>query len=189
MLGDLFGPAAFGNVCEAVHQFGPDGGGLGEGLDPWVAAYEILDDLKARRRNFGTDVDEADARQAVAGSGGEAHCNETAARGAEDRRAVDPEMVEERERVERLGRYGVGVGAGPFGLAAAAIIHPDQADAREMRRKVVEVGGVPGQAREGENGLAGAFVGIVEAGAIGRAEVGHQRVFARSGMVVRSDRT
>ena len=182
----LLGPALRGHALEALHDGGARGCGLRQRRVGRGQAEVSHDDLDARLAHDGADVDQARAREALARGGREHHGDEPAARGAEDRGALQPEVVEERQRVGALLRHGVGRGVGARRGAAAACVEPDQARVPDVGREVVEVAPVAGEAGEAQDGRALALVAKGEAGAVGGVEGAHAAI---SGMASRSGTT
>ncbi len=88
-------------------------------------------------------------------------------------------MVEERHHIRGFLRNGVGGGAGEVRPAATAGVEAKEAHAWNMRREMVEVAPIPGEARQAEEGKALALVLIEKAGAVASGKMGHWNVWDR----------
>ena len=116
------------------------------------------------------------------------HGDEPAARGAKDRGAVDPEVIEKRDGVLGLLRDGIAHEIiGIVRLAPAPVIHADDPAARQMRQQKLEITGIAGEPREAEERQAVALILVMQHQAIAGGKARHQRA-ASSGMRVRSGR-
>ncbi len=174
-------PALRRHVREAGHELRQGRRQLGMGGGRGVAADIGKDLLEARPLDLGPHVVQAEAPHPVLDGRGEEHAHQPAARGAEDGRRAQAQMVEKLHRVARLARNGVGGGPGEVRAAPSAIVRPDQPDAGQVRRQIVEVGAGPGESREAQERQALALVGEGQAGTVARGEeLGHGKALVAS---------
>ena len=129
------------------------GGGLGQCAELGRFAQVIHDIRQAFRHDLRADIVEDHTRDAVPRHGGQHERDKTTARGAEDRDAVQAQMIEERHHIARFDRHLVAGRIAPVGSAAPAKIHAD--DLRAMgkgltdRLEILHVAGQPRQAQKG----------------------------------------
>ena len=174
MVAHLLQPAAFGHIGEPRHVARQAGGQLGIGFRRRIAAHIVENPVKAPAVQFRPDIVQAQACHPRPRRRPQHHPDHPSARGAKDRGPFQPQMIQQRQRILRLLRDGVGGRPRPVAFAATTIIHADQADAWQMRHQIVEIGPVAGQPGQAQQRLARALIVIGKTGAIGGGkEVGH----------------
>ena len=146
---------------------------------------EIAGDVgETRRLDHGPDIVQRDAQQPVVGDGAQRHRDQTAARGAEDRRLAEPQMVEKREHVLRLAARPYRSPGPPSptgrgrGSRAGSAARP--AGAARRSRSRAPIGSGPAARPPAAPSPSSLKCRL---GAVGGGEVGHQ---ISSGMVDRS---
>ena len=134
-------------------------------------AHVIHDPLDADGGDLGADIVEHHAVQPVGMGVGEGHGNQPAARGPDDGGLVEPEVIEQFDRILPFAQDVVGhVILGIVGLPAPAIIEPYQAGPGHVRHEVGEIGGVAGEPGKAEDGRALALILVEERQAVGGGE-------------------
>ena len=92
----------------------------------------LHDDGQALGRDLRADIVQHDARKPVSGTRREEQRDQAPARGAEERDAVEPKMVEQLENIARLGFDRIAFGRAR--VRPAAVIERDHQHIRQVRR-------------------------------------------------------
>ena len=112
------------------------------------------------------------AKNPVARHSAKHHADQPAARSAKDSGFLDPQMIEECQRIAGFLIHGIAVSTGPVAGPTTPIIHPNQSDRGKVREKIVKVGHAARQAGKAQKRQSLTLIAIGEHGTIRGAESG-----------------